>query len=251
MSAPTRLPPCGLLLTVGPQRLQKSVNNGRAIRNLPRAGANMHLSVCRCEHAPPAQGLPSPRRLPLLIQSGTWRPSLMVSFYRPCSRRSSVSVSGGIADWPHRRRCRTTSVPRPVCGPGRASRCPSEGTTSMQMGCQPVDASAHVREIGRGDVRGQYTETNSCTCCTSGAFSKLNQVHNRPPMGREERTLFVWGWLRRVCTCALSEVVHVVHGKVGKPVHQRYMLRQEVRRDEHCRLTVKDGCDAGRTDAER
>ena len=129
--------------------------------------------------------------------------------------------------------CRLASLPltpesgvhRPVCGPGRASRYPSEGTTSMQMVCQPVDASAHEREIGRGDVRGQYSETNPCTCCTSGAFSKLNQVYNRPPMGREERTLFVRGRLRRVCTCALAEVVHVVHGKVGKPVHQRYMLR--------------------------
>ncbi len=64
MSAPTRLPPCDLPRTVGSQRLQESVNNGHAIRNLPRAGAEMHLSVCRCEHAPPPEGLRSLGHLP-------------------------------------------------------------------------------------------------------------------------------------------------------------------------------------------
>ena len=168
MSAPTRLPPCGLLRTVGPQRLQRSVNNGHAIRNLPRGGAEMHLPVCGCEHAPPPEGLRSLGHLP--PQEG--RMDMRVRM-RSVSRRLTVCAAadpfedvathfdgfllstpfiplllagiGGIADWPFRRRCRTTGVPRPVFGPGKASRYPSEGTTSMQRGCWPTDASASYR----------------------------------------------------------------------------------------------------------
>ena len=58
MSAPTRLPPCGLLLTVGPQRLQKSVNNGHAIWTY-HGQVRKCTCPCGCEHAPPPQGLRS------------------------------------------------------------------------------------------------------------------------------------------------------------------------------------------------
>ncbi len=79
-------------------------------------------------------------------------------------------------------------------GDRNGERYPSEGVfidatvSFMQMDCQPVDASAHDLEIGAGDVRGQYTKTDPCTCCTSGRSSKLAQGESSPYWTRTANT---------------------------------------------------------------
>ena len=66
---------------------------------------------------------------------------------------------------------------------------------------------------GRRDVMGLYRESSLCTSCTPGRFSKLMEGDNRPSIGRERRTLFVRGRLRRGGTCAIAERGQVVHGE--------------------------------------
>ena len=60
------------------------------------------------------------------LPSATWVRTLLVSFYRPFSSRSSVSVSAELqAGSPPLRRM--SGVLRPVCGLGRASGIPRKG----------------------------------------------------------------------------------------------------------------------------
>ena len=79
---------------------------------------------------------------------------------------------------------------------------------------------------GRRDVMGLYRESSLCASCTSGRSSKLDGGENRPSTGRERRTLFVRGRLRRVGACALAEMYMSYTGKIGKRVHKWYMLHR-------------------------
>lgn len=141
MSTPTRLTSLRAAADRRTAAPAKECEQRTAIRNLPRAGAEMHLSVCGCEHAPPPEGLrslghlpPQEGRMDMRVRMRSVSHHLTVCaaaapfedvvtlfdgflLSAPLTR-SSVSISGGIADWPHRRRCRTTSIPRSVCGPG-------------------------------------------------------------------------------------------------------------------------------------
>ena len=59
-----------------------------------------------------------------------------------------------------------------------------------------------------------------------GAVFKADGGENRPSIGRERRTLFVRGLLRRVGACALAEMYMSYTGKIGRRVHKWYMLQR-------------------------
>ena len=58
-----------------------------------------------------------------------------------------------------------------------------------------------------------------------GGFQSWNRGKS-PSTGRERRTLFVRGRLRRVGACALAEMYMSYTGKIGRRVHKWYMLQR-------------------------